>query len=70
MMDDTVWISWFMGIFSALLLLLVLRMRKTDPVFGCDKYKRKGCGEVAGRNCGYPACTELERHRSGNEPHP
>lgn len=58
------WISGFIGIFSASLLLLILRMKKTDPVFGCDKYQRAGCDTLSGRNCGYPECATLEKYRS------
>jgi hypothetical protein len=64
MMSDTILISWIMGIFSLLLLVLILRMKKTDPVFGCDKYKRKGCNKVSGRDCGFPDCAKLEKYRS------
>ena len=59
------WISGFVFIFSTFFLMLILRMKKTDPVFGCDKYMRKGCDKVSGRECGYPDCAMLEKHHSG-----
>ena len=53
-MDDTLWISWFIGSCSLLLLSLILHMKKTDPVFGCEKYKRSGCDKVSVFGCDYP----------------
>lgn len=61
------WLGGLIGIFSALLLVLILRMKKTDPVFGCDKHKRAGCDKLSGRYCGYPDCTTLENYRSGSK---
>ena len=63
-MDDISWISWIIGVYSITLLLLILHMKKTDPVFGCEKYKRIGCTHVSGRDCGYPKCTSLEKFRA------
>ena len=63
-MNDMTWISWIMGIYSVLLLTLIVHMKKTDPVFGCDKYKREGCKNVSGRDCGFPACATLKKYRS------
>jgi hypothetical protein len=67
-LDDTSWISGFVGVYSLLLLALILYMKKTDPVFGCDKYKRTGCKEVSGLDCGYPDCDKLREYRSGCQP--
>jgi len=63
-MSDLLWISWGVGIFSSLLLVQILRMKKTDPVFGCEKYKRFGCPKVCGRDCDYPECATLKKYRS------
>jgi hypothetical protein len=69
-MNDMIWISWIMGAFSSVLLILILHMKKTDPVFGCDKYKRKGCKMVSGRDCGFPYCVTLEKfHTCDKQPH-
>lgn len=63
-MDTVTWINWFIAGYSTLLLVLILRMKKTDPMFGCDKYKRIGCNKVSGRDCGYPDCATLEKFRA------
>ena len=63
-MDDLMWISLFIGIFSVTLLVLILRMKKTDPVFGCDKYKREGCNKVCGSECNFPNCPTSEKYRT------
>ena len=65
-MDNIMFISWSVGIFSTSLLALIMRMKKTDPVFGCDKHKREGCKKVSGLDCNFPHCATLEKYRSYN----
>ena len=62
-MNDMMWISWIVGIYSVILLALTLRMKKTDPVFGCDKYKKIGCNKVSGVDCDFPECATLKAYR-------
>ena len=63
-MNDMLWCSWIIGIYSILLLGLLLRMKKTDPYFGCVKFRMAGCNKVSGRDCDFPDCATLGKYRS------
>jgi hypothetical protein len=66
-MDDMIWISWVVGIFSVILLVLLLRMKKTDPAVDCEKYRKVGCQKISGRDCNFPDCEALEKFRSSHK---
>jgi hypothetical protein len=63
-MENMTFISWAIGIFSVLLLALILRLKKTDPVFGCKKFKHEGCKKVSGRDCDFPDCESMKKYSS------
>ena len=42
--------------------ILVSKLRKTDPVYGCDLYKKEECAHVDGYLCDYPKCSMLEEY--------
>jgi len=51
--------SLVIGIFSIFLLGLFLYLKKTDPMVGCEKFRRTGCDKVSGPDCSFPDCEIL-----------
>ena len=45
-----------------LYLSVQLYLKKTDPVYGCELYKDKGCSHVDGVLCDFPKCKMNEQY--------
>lgn len=46
--------------------VVVKKLRKTDPVYGCELYKEQGCAHVDGMLCDFPKCSMLADYRQEN----
>ena len=63
-MEKSMWISWIIGVYSVIFLGLLLNMKKTDPMIGCEKWRIAGCDKVSGSDCRFPDCEILKMYRS------
>ena len=62
-MNDLTWIGWIFGVFSVILLGLLLHLKKTDRAIGCEKYRKHGCHKIEGYDCDFPNCDTLNKYR-------
>jgi hypothetical protein len=65
-MNDMIWISGIIGIFSVVILALLLNLKKTDRDCGCEKYRKFGCKNFPGHGCDFPNCETLKKYRIFN----
>ena len=65
-MDGLMTNSLVIGIFCIFFLGLLLYLKKTDPMVGCEKWRLKGCIHISGRECKFPVCGALDEFRSSS----
>jgi hypothetical protein len=56
--------SLVIGVFFTFLLGVLLYLKKTDPMVGCEKWRLKGCIHISGGECKFPVCARLNKFRS------
>jgi hypothetical protein len=64
-MDSIMTDNLLIGIFAIFLLILLMYLKKNDPMVGCEKWRRKGCDKISGADCTYPDCETLKKYLSG-----
>lgn len=56
--------SWVLVVSLSILVIALLRARKTDYAIGCTRFRELGCENPSKGKCSFPDCDRSRNYRS------